>query len=329
MKRTMRSVKETEQEIARGKTLLIAGDEKALRKLPAGKWIGGTSAYFMCETGGACTRDQLCVTEMPEYIVASEIQTYDENALSGIYADMTGNEICFILIPGMSNTLLSFALNNPNYEGFGTYPMIGWVSGVHLDDLEKSSPKVMNGETGKIFEDAAVVMRVKLPEHKAAEVGILNIFHQGGGDAITFPSDGFSAADAYVNGKKVNFADYLIENRIDTKPPLVASYCGVMVNVSFQAIDEENKIVYFYAPVFKNIEYRLARHVTDYISEFSSRIPAIGENEIIFSCNCILNYLYSELEGKRTEKFTGPITFGEIAYQLLNQTITYLTIHDV
>ena len=49
---------------------------------------------------------------------------------------------------------------------------------------------------------------------------------------------------------------------------------------------------------------------------------------LFFSCNCILNYLYSELEGKKTGGITGPITFGEIAYQLLNQTMVYLTIED-
>ena len=45
-----------------------------------------------------------------------------------------------------------------------------------------------------------------------------------------------------------------------------------------------------------------------------------------FSCNCILNYLYGELEGKVTEGMYGPVTFGEIAYQLLNQTLVYVRI---
>ena len=45
-----------------------------------------------------------------------------------------------------------------------------------------------------------------------------------------------------------------------------------------------------------------------------------------FSCNCVLNYLYAGLEGKKTGEFNGPATFGEIAYQLLNQTLVYLTI---
>jgi hypothetical protein len=46
----------------------------------------------------------------------------------------------------------------------------------------------------------------------------------------------------------------------------------------------------------------------------------------VFACNCILNFLYSGLEGKITEGMYGPITFGEIAFQLLNQTLVYLDV---
>jgi hypothetical protein len=110
--------------------------------------------------------------------------------------------------------------------------------------------------------------------------------------------------------------------------PLVADYCGSMVNVSFQAVDEKAKTVALYAPVFKGVEYRIAEPVSDYVREFSARIPE-GSLQPVFSCNCILNYLYSELEGKKTGSITGPITFGEIAYQLLNQTLIYLEIRSV
>jgi hypothetical protein len=68
--------------------------------------------------------------------------------------------------------------------------------------------------------------------------------------------------------------------------------------------------------------------VGDFVKDFRTRVPQnVGDN-LIFSCNCILNYLYADLEGKKTADFTGPITFGEIAYQLLNQTLAYITIED-
>ena len=42
----------------------------------------------------------------------------------------------------------------------------------------------------------------------------------------------------------------------------------------------------------------------------------------------MLNYLYAELEGKKTGSIVGPITFGEIAYVLLNQTLVHLLIEQ-
>jgi hypothetical protein len=35
------------------------------------------------------------------------------------------------------------------------------------------------------------------------------------------------------------------------------------------------------------------------------------------------------LEGKKVGAITGPTTFGEVAYQLLNQTMVYLKITDL
>ena len=111
----------------------------------------------------------------------------------------------------------------------------------------------------------------------------------------------------------VNFAEYVTDKKIDTRLPLVANYSGAMINISFQSVDTNNKVVNFYAPVFKDIEYKLAAPVQDYVTSFLSQMPSNGKDEILFSCNCILNFLYSELEGKTTGGITGPITFGEIA----------------
>jgi hypothetical protein len=100
-----------------------------------------------------------------------------------------------------------------------------------------------------------------------------------------------------------------------------------MINVTFQEIDEDKKTVSFYAPVFSGVEYKLSAPVDDYVSSFQSSLPKL-DNVVTFSCNCVLNYLHSGLEGKTTQGMTGPMTFGEIAYQLLNQTLVYLTVDD-
>jgi len=329
MDRSMLSVREVRMKITQGKHLLLAGDEKLLRELPAGNWIGGTIPYFMTEDGGECTRTKIHVTELPDFVVGVDIRSYDETGIPRVYADAPENGVSFIIIPARSGVHLSFALNAPNYEHFAVRPLVGWISGVHLEELGSVSPKVFNGTTTEVIEDAAIVMHASLPKGKVADIGIVNIFEQGDGDTITFATDGFRAREAYINGRKVDFGRYIYEKRLDKRLPLVADYYGALINTSFREGDELQQEVEFYAPVFSGLRYKHARPVQDYISRFSARLPEGIGHQIVFSCNCILNYLYSDLEGKKIAGITGPATFGEIAYQLLNQTMVYLRIIDL
>jgi hypothetical protein len=324
----MYELMEVKNMIARGQNLLLAGDENLLAQLPAGNWIGGSIPYFMTDQGGLSTRDQIYVTELPATVARVSIKTYTAETLKQVYVDAAKNGFSVIILPASSKSHLEFALNAANYENFAVRPLIGWISGVHLNDLGKVTPKVFVGPTQARLEDGAAVMHVTLPNSQVANIDILNIFEQGDGDTITFPGDGFSAREAYVNGVATNFADYVTQQHLDTRLPLVADYYGAMVNVSFQAVDAAHQEVQFYAPVFAGLTYKLARPISNYVQQFTSRMPTQSGRQIAFSCNCILNYLYSELEGKRTGTITGPITFGEVAYQLLNQTMVYVTISD-
>jgi hypothetical protein len=328
MKTVMYTVNEVKDKITKGAKLVLAGDENALKELPQGQWIAGTIPYFMADNGGLFTRDKIYVTEIPAYAASVNIKKYNVSNIEYVYEDAPANGFSLIIIPATSTTHLQFALNAPGYNGFATKALIGWISGVFLDDLGKISPKVFSGQDREVLQDGAVVMHVALPAGKFSNINIVNIFKQSNGDTITFPIDAFYAVDAFINGKKRNFADYLEEIKADTRLPLVADYSGAMVNTSFQSIEKEQKKVNFYAPVFKGIEYKLAAPVGDYIKSFNNQMPKDQVDAIFFSCNCILNYLYSELEGKKTGSITGPVTFGEIAYQLLNQTMVYLTIED-
>jgi hypothetical protein len=333
MRQNISSVADVRQLIEAGRKLLLAGDEDALRQLPKGDWIAGTIPYFISgEKGGMSSRELICATDITDIATSIEIVFYDEASLARVYAEGPKHGFSFIIIPAASKTHLSFALNAPNYKDFGIRPLIGWVAGVHLSDLGKKTPKVVNGRTGEMFEEGALVLQVQLPESKVAEIGIVNLFEQGDGDILTFTSDDFAAKDVMVNGEKRNFAAYIVKNKLDTKLPLVADYYGAMVNISFQDVDEVEGQVKFYAPVFSGIRYKHAKPVSDYVKEFNNRLSkecSIESSRVAFSCNCILNYLYSELEGKKTDPFTGPVTYGEIAYQLLNQTLVYLEIMDV
>jgi hypothetical protein len=328
MKTELYDVNAAKEIIASGKHLLVAGDEAALRNLPRGAWIGGTIPYFIAAQGGVCTKDQVLLTPLPDYILNVQTQIYNQKNIDQVYNDAPAHGFSIIIIPATSPTHLSFALNAPNFPNFATRPLIGWISGVHVGELGQAAPKVFDGSQGEALEDGAVVLHVTLPPDKLVEIGIVNIFQQGDGDTICFAENGFSAKEALVNGERRNFAEYLTENAVDTKLPLVADFFGAMINTSFQGVDMSRKQVDFYAPVFAGVEYKIAKPVGDFVSDFQGRVPqGVGDN-LIFSCNCILNYLYADLEGKKTGDFIGPITFGEIAYQLLNQTLAYFTIED-
>ena len=330
MSQVLLSVKETVDLITEGKILLIAGDEKLLAELPKGKWIGGTIPYFVSTSkGGLVTQEKLFVTDISDVAAAATLKKYDQDELGKVYLDAGEGGFSFIIIPASSPAHVSFALNAPNYQDFGSQPLVGWISGVLLDDLGKIKPKVFSGATGNSYEDEALVMHVDLLPGKTIDVGIVNIFEQAEGDTLTFNQDTFATDSVMVNGVKKNFAEYIAEKNIDTKLPLVADYYGALINISFQAVSPEDGVS-FYAPVFSGVRYKHAQSLADYAGAFNKQLMEnnVAGKKIAFSCNCILNYLYSELEGKKTDPFVGPITFGEIAYQLLNQTLVYVDIHD-
>lgn len=331
MQQDILSSAEVAQRISQGQTLLLAGEEKLLAQLPKGKWIGGTIPYFITPAqGGIATKEKIFVTDISAMAASIQIKSYDQDELGTVYGEGGDAGFSFIIIPAMTGIHSAFALNAPNYKDFGARPLIGWISGVHLDDLGKATPKVFNGQTGEVIEQAAIVMHVTLPPGKVTDVGIVNIFEQCGGDTLTFPEDGFSCKEVAVNGVKESFVKYIERQKLDTKLPLVADYYGALINTSFQSVDKDTGEVKFYAPVFRGVRYKHAKEVADYGSAFTAQLQKIGlaEGSVVFSCNCILNYLYSGLEGRSTAPFVGPITFGEIAYQLLNQTLVYLQMHD-
>ncbi len=321
------SVKDVEALIRRGSGLLLAGDETLLRRLPRGKWIAGTIPYFMTEAGGLVDRQRIFVNELPDGLQCVAIRRYSDGDIAKVYSDLPSSGIGVMIAPASSRVHLSFALNAPTYPKFAIRPLIGWISGMHLSELGKATPRVFDGTSGEALDQHAVVMHISVPSGKVAELGILNIFQEGEGPAITFPSNGFAATEVKIDGRPRNLAQFIHETGLDTRLPLVADYCGANINVSFQAVDEGKGEVKFYAPVFAAATYHHAQPVADYVAEFDSNLPT-GIERIAFSCNCILNYLHSGLEGRKTSGIVGPITFGEIAYQLLNQTMAYLTIES-
>jgi hypothetical protein len=228
----------------------------------------------------------------------------------------------YVIIPANSTAHLEYAMHAPEYLDIFMKPVIGWISGVHLDDLATEAPVVIDGRNGAVLSKEAVVLHVELPAEIQAIVHTVNLFRPGSGPGLRFLEPGFSAASAIVDGNSVDLVQFMKGRRWDASRPLVADYAGTNINVSIKAIDEKAGRVSFYAPVFPDVEYREAAPVGDYVDAFSKFVPV--DARPVLSCNCILNHLYGKLEGRHTGPFGGPVTFGEIAHQLLNQTLVYL-----
>ena len=318
------TIKETIQLIESGKLLSLAGDEEILLKLPKGNWIAGTTPYFMDTEKGVFSKTHIYVNELSTFGNEYSIKVYDENNIHEIAKNSFENGYTLMILPPFQEIHKKYALEADNIEGLYNNPIIGWVAGNDLS--ENVQPKTFDGTNLDIYSDKAVAIHIKLPENKFAEIQIVNIFERDeNNDEIQFLDDGFECEYCIINGKKENLSRYIQQNNIDIKSPLVADYSGAMINISIKTV--ENGKVSFYAPFFKDKIYKFAKKINNYVGEFEKNIPKL-EVQSEFSCNCILNYLYGDLENKKIQYTTGPITFGEIAYKLLNQTLIHLIISD-
>ena len=321
------SVQAASDLIKKGLPLSIAGPESALDQLPQGDWIGGTIPYFMLASGGAVVTDaRVFVTDLSS-LGSVRIQSYGADELQGICANAPDNGFSIAIIPAGSAAHQRFAAEAANYEGAFLKPTVGWISGVHLSQLGSATPKVYDGRSAQKYENRAVVAYVTLPDERLASVEIVNLFEPDDGDVLRFDSTSFEVDSCEVNGRRVNFAQYIRERRLDGGTlPLVGNFAGAHLNVSLQTVGEAGGKVQLYAPVFTDVDYRFARPVGDYAAAFRARLAQQQADGIVWSCNCILNFLFGDLEGKAIGGLGGPVTFGEIAYQLLNQTLVAVRI---
>jgi hypothetical protein len=278
--------------------------------------------------GGLVDRERVFVTQLPPNLTDVRISFLSEAQLERITEESPDNGFSLVILPGMSAIQTKYALEAEHLRGIFDKPVIGWVSGVHLNELGKIKPKVFNGQTGERADERLIVLHAQLPDSLMATVGIVNVFQQGNGDTFVFDKTGFSVDRCLVNGSAASFYDYVVERKLDLRFPLVADRSGALTNVSFQALDDENHTVKFYAPALDRMEYRQAAPIDDYRSSFAEYMKDVNTSPA-FSCNCILNYLYGDLEGERSIPIAGPATFGEIAYVLLNQTMVYLELHQI
>jgi len=318
----MKTFGETKELIEQGKTLHIAGTEELLRKLPKGDWIGGSTEYFMDKDAGKVTDDMLFVNEFADY--NHKITMYDEKNIHSVALDSFEGGLSIIILPFDSAVLKEYAEHAAEFDGMFMRDVAGWVSGSNLGKTGQT-PIAVNGQTGEVSTDKAAVLHLNITDYDV-DIEIVNIFTADkNSPTVEFTEEGFIVEDCLINGVTTNLADYVRSNNLNTQLPLVGNYSGVEINISCKSVEGDK--VYLYAPVFPDVKYRFAAPLAenDYAAEFRKHLSKISDKNSVFSCNCILNFLYGELEGKSIGKFCGPITFGEVAYQLVNQTLVYVT----
>jgi hypothetical protein len=311
--------------VGEGRRLIVAGDEEMLRRLPPGPWIGGTTSYFMSAQGGVTSRDRLFAVEVPALATGARVAIYDCETIGRIASDSPEVGYTVVILPAFTDLHRRFALEAPSYDQQFMKAIVGWVAGTDIAGAGRATPKVFAGPSAACLDDVAVAMHVELPRGYWAKIGIVNIFEPADGPIIQFPSTSFDASDCTVDGKHENIVDFLREAGCDLRLPLVSEFCGSRINVSIQSVDVPRRRLRFFAPVFEGARYQTARPVANYAEKLAQAIPTNLEAPA-FTCNCVLNYLHGQLEGRRTGSLVGPMTFGEIGYQLLNQTLVYLTV---
>ncbi len=322
MKQGLCTIEEVSEMIRNGDKLLLAGDKAPLSQLPAGEWIAGTTPYFILYPEQQVTsHDKIFAYRLPDFVENIDIREYDVASIKNIYNDVPENGFTAMIIPFGAPIAAEFALHAPDYENFARRPVCGWISGQPLDVIMTEKSYAVAGAGHNFYDDKAVAMHISLPENKYAEIHIFNPFKQGNGDAIRFDYTGQVIKDAIINGAKQNFADYLHKNNINLQYPLVANYAGAMMNIN--CFDIRGDVTYLSASVFESIDYRFAE-IDPSVSE-----PTLIDDRIVFSATCITNFLQPELCRKYMKKLHGPVVYGEIAYQLVNQTTMYVTVDDV
>lgn len=314
--------------IRRGVPLALAGQESALDRLPAGNWIAGTIPYFMVSGGATVIGDDKVFATDLSRIGSVRVATYGAGELENLARNGPDNGFALTIIPAGSDTHARFACEAPSLPQAFLKPIAGWIAGVHLSELDRATPKVYDGRTASKHADRAVVAYVELPQDRMVTLEVVNLFEADEGAVLQFDETSFSVRTCRVDGRRVDFADYVRSRGLaDGRLPLVGDYAGARVNVSLRGVDERRGVVDLYAPVFSEVEYRFARPVADYASAFRARLADVDPHGVVMGCNCVLNFVFGELEGRAIGGIAGPITFGEIAYQLLNQTLVMIRVN--
>jgi hypothetical protein len=313
-----------------GRIMMLSGSENALKGLPAGKWIAGSTPYFV-DGIGVYDNDKIFVNDFT--IVAKNAKTvsYDVNDIEKIAVNGYDNGITLVCIPIDSEVYYSFANNSMRYEDIFKNPVVGFIAATKLEDYGKAKPYVADGADGKLDSEKAVVLYVELPEFLSARTEIENFDTiDEETPEIIFPKDGFVQSDCTIDGKPGNIADFfenVVKPKLGGYTQMITSQNGALINRDTKIVDTKKGETTFFSPIYAGDKYHLVKNGKDYLKMFNDSLSA-RRSDVVACFSCVSYFFGGNFTGKPVVK-NGNYAFGEIAYQLLNKTIVTLEIDRI
>ncbi len=313
--------------------MLLAGCEADLATIPAGCWIGGTVGHFVTPQGSVAAQGTIFFTDFTALTSGATWRSFGAADIHELAQHYPANGFALLILPGFSRLLSTVAGHIMEFDGLYNVPLMGWVSAVALNE----PPATLSGETPKVFAggpqafaERAAVLYVSLPVQYFAQLHIANLFTPGQGPDIRFFRSGqYHAYDCMIGGTSENLARYIQNHAIDKRLPLVADQDGALINMAILAHDTNAGCVTFLTPVSASLTYRFAEEILDYSEEFARAAADVELPHAAHACVCVLHYYFASQTGTANShqpSITLPMTFGQIAYTILNQTLTCLTI---
>ncbi len=325
-RRALATAAEVAELIEAGHTLVLAGAEQELARLPAGRWIGGTVSCILTPDGVRPAAGKLIYADLSRVALKAELRQFNARQLQNLSARYPDNGFAVIILPGQSTLLQAVATRMPDWPGLYNAPLAGWVSAVPLKELGKSQPKVFCGNATP-RHDIAALMYISLPEGVFAELNIINPFGATSCSSLRFLAGGYSIrGTCLLDGKKINLARLIASGEIDPTLPLAADRDGALLNNSIIASDPKAGTVTFLNPIDPSLTYRFAEPVHVFKEAFVRAARGIDLPGATLSSVCVASLRHLDDEIRPMLPAIAPVTFGQIGYTVLSQTITCLSL---
>ncbi|WP_234729863.1 DUF6976 family protein [Acidocella facilis] len=325
--RAVATPKDVSRLIEAGHVLIVAGEEATLSQLPAGRWIGGTTAWFLLPDGVGPAQGRLIYTDLTGIARHAALFAFDETELPHLSTFYPPHGFAVLLLPGRSALLERVATSMLDWDGLYNAPLTGWVSGVALEALGQSTPKIFCGN-GTPHDDRAALLYVTLPNELYPELSVINPFGVGAGPGIVFPDRGYASAGlCRIGGETMRLRAFLDQAVADPGLPLIADRDGALVNNTILNLGAAQEAVEFLCPLDPGLMYRFAEPLPAYEAAFARAARDLDLAGAVLSALCIGSLRHLTAEMRRHLPAVAPVTFGQIGYTVLTQTLTCLNIH--